>query len=477
MDIYIGMSKKIIEEIKRIHTLTYGSNKILEEDFIDKVLTKVGLKKEKGEKIDDPKKADLVSDDVTEFYKTLQSAADSGGLSQQSRGTGTYQKSVESMQIGLMILGYEFPKYGVDGIFGNETANAVSKFKQNHLSKKGELSEKMTQLGTLSLSNLNTDNDGTKNDYVNQGLIDDINKAADSVGIKATITTAKTGHDRLTKGGKSVSRHMNGTGVDVAILNGIGSGRATNANNGNREFRELGDKLKNALVSMGYKWNVESGNDKAVLWQTNTGGNHYNHLHISNRVGASELPPDASSVSGSDGGGGSESLTKASPEMLNKLIELLKIKGVKSEDLKKYIDKYKVDVQGITDESFYEKLLENLGAPVTNENLTFLYAWRQAEGKAGTFNPFNTTQGMPGATNYNKVGVKNYQSIEDGMIATVKTLKNGRYNCIVDGLKNNIGAMNIASCGSLKTWGTGDLVLKVLSGYARGGKPKPKDLA
>jgi hypothetical protein len=75
--------------------------------------------------------------------------------------------------------------------------------------------------------------------------------------------------------------------VDVAILNGIGAGGATNSTNGNSEFRRLGNKLKDALVSMGYTWNRESGNDKAVLWQTNTGGNHYNHLHISNRTGVS----------------------------------------------------------------------------------------------------------------------------------------------------------------------------------------------
>ena len=80
---------------------------------------------------------------------------------------------------------------------------------------------------------------------------------------------------------------MKNIAVDVAILNGIGSGGASNSTNGNAEFRRLGNKLKNALVSMGYTWNRESGNDKAVLWQTNTGGNHYNHLHISNRTGVS----------------------------------------------------------------------------------------------------------------------------------------------------------------------------------------------
>jgi hypothetical protein len=128
--------------------------------------------------------------------------------------------------------------------------------------------------------------DKTRNDLVSKALLDDIQKAADSVGIVATITTAKTGHNKNVKGSKSTSLHMINVAVDVATLNGIGSGGATNSTNGNAEFRRLGDKLKNALVSMGYTWNREVGHNKAVLWQTNTGGNHYNHLHISNRTGA-----------------------------------------------------------------------------------------------------------------------------------------------------------------------------------------------
>ena len=151
------------------------------------------------------------------------------------------------------------------------------------------------ELGNTGYSNVTHDNDGTQNDSVNKALLDDIQTAAKSVGIVATITTAKTGHNRTVKGSNNVSRHMNGTGVDVAILNGIGADGATNANNGNAEFRELGNKLKNALVSMGYNLNAEgSANPKAVLWQTNTGGNHFNHLHISNTTGVSSGEPTTS---------------------------------------------------------------------------------------------------------------------------------------------------------------------------------------
>jgi hypothetical protein len=112
-------------------------------------------------------------------------------------------------------------------------------------------------------------------DKINTALLQDVQNAAKSAGLKVNITTAVSGHDRGT-------RHETGNAVDVARINGVGSEGATNSTNGNAKFREFGNKLKDALVSMGYVWNTESGNPKAVLWQTNTGGNHFNHVHISN---------------------------------------------------------------------------------------------------------------------------------------------------------------------------------------------------
>jgi len=140
---------------------------------------------------------------------------------------------------------------------------------------------KFAAVGTVGKSNALQD---WKDGIINPNTVIDIATAAKAAGVVATITTAKTGHSEKTKGGKNTSRHMDGTGVDVAIIDGIGAGGATDASNGNAKFRELGYKLKDALVQMGYKWNSESGYDKAVLWQTNTGGNHYNHLHVSNRI-------------------------------------------------------------------------------------------------------------------------------------------------------------------------------------------------
>jgi hypothetical protein len=141
-------------------------------------------------------------------------------------------------------------------------------------------------------------------DKINTALLQDVQNAAKSAGLKVNITTAVSGHDKGT-------RHETGNAVDVARINGVGSGGATNGNNGNAKFREFGNKLKDALVSMGYVWNSESGNPKAVLWQTNTGGNHYNHVHVSNNTKDTSQPPTNTGTSGTTSSGDTSTTTTA----------------------------------------------------------------------------------------------------------------------------------------------------------------------
>jgi hypothetical protein len=176
----------------------------------------------------------------------------------------------------------------------NNEVNKIISVYSIILENKSMLKEFNTvRLSDTNYSNVKYDNDATRNDTVNRALLDDIQQAASNVGIVATITTAKSGHRQQTTSGNT-SRHMSGAGVDIALLNGINSGGANNSSNGSAEFRALGNKLKDSLVSLGYTWNSESGNPKSVLWQTNTGGNHYNHLHVSNNSGESSEPTDSS---------------------------------------------------------------------------------------------------------------------------------------------------------------------------------------
>lgn len=108
-------------------------------------------------------------------------------------------------------------------------------------------------------------------------LLEDLNNAAKSAGVIPVITTIIEGvHGDL-------SRHYAGLAVDIAAFSGIGGSGA------GASFKNAGKKLSVALQQMGYKLNVENGNDKAVLWQTK---GHFGHLHVSNKSNiASDFDP------------------------------------------------------------------------------------------------------------------------------------------------------------------------------------------
>jgi hypothetical protein len=138
-----------------------------------------------------------------------------------------------------------------------------------------------------------------------------------------------------------------------------------------------------------------------------------------------------------------------------------------------------------TDDEFYKSILKGVGAPITDENMKFMYAWRQAEGGKAKNNPFNTTQSKPNSTFYNclkkgisgcKSGVRNYMSSRDGIDATIKTLQNGRYRNILDALKKGTSAEQTAMALKASPWGTGQLALKVVQGYNSGSSPKPPQI-
>lgn len=151
--------------------------------------------------------------------------------------------------------------------------------------------------------------------------------------------------------------------------------------------------------------------------------------------------------------------------------------GGDSSDLTDLLDFDNLPNKTTSDDDFYKSVLKCLGAEPTKSNMLFLYAWRQAEGGSAKNNPFNTTQKMEGSTNYNNVGVKNYQTSEDGIKATCKTLINGRdkygYDKIIDGLKNDVGLSKLSDAVVSSKWGTKDLLRKVSQGYIAGSSPKP----
>jgi len=107
-----------------------------------------------------------------------------------------------------------------------------------------------------------------------------------------------------------------------------------------------------------------------------------------------------------------------------------------------------------------QALLVAMRLPVTADNVAAITAWEMAEGghwyNTAYYNPLNTTMDMPGATVFNSVGVKAYTSWKQGLEATVKTLKNGYYDGIIEALRNGHDAEAVARAVGASPWGTGD---------------------
>lgn len=164
------------------------------------------------------------------------------------------------------------------------------------------------------------------------------------------------------------------------------------------------------------------------------------------------------------------------PTILNSIIPE-KVESIKEESKvpqsREIFESKKIKIEPTSDLEFYKSVLAGIGAPVTDNNLAYLYAWRQSEGGKAAFNPFNTTQKAEGATNYNKVGVKNYTSAEQGIAATIKTINNGRYESIISALRQDKPPMETAEALVASPWGTSSLIKKVISGYEAGYSPKP----
>ena len=118
------------------------------------------------------------------------------------------------------------------------------------------------------------------------------------------------------------------------------------------------------------------------------------------------------------------------------------------------------------DFNFYKKILNDLNVPITTQNLLFFAAWRVGEfGTSGkgttgvgcTNNPFATTYNLKkdsGMTVFNSAGVKNYTKPEYGIEAIVKTLRLGYYTEIVQGLKDDVGALELSYRLEKSPWGT-----------------------
>lgn len=282
----------------------------MEDDLLDKLL--VGDPKSgQTNKIDDPTKADLVNDDVKDFYTTLETAAVSG-LKEQTLGSMEYQKEVESLQIGLILLGYDLPQHGVDGLFGPETAAAVTKFKTDNEILNEDSNSLRSTLTSLGYSEKGKElNSG--GDITNElsDIVSNILKEFKKVS-PATIITVTSGNDQYHQGLGYNSKHTQGKALDLTL---------TPYNPESSEaFTKILDSYKSKDSNFNYINEYEHPSGAA------TGG----HFHLQYSEGTtSQLNPSNSG----------KQMVEATPEMINRLIDKLKLRGVSKQDLDGLIDR------------------------------------------------------------------------------------------------------------------------------------------
>jgi hypothetical protein len=101
----------------------------------------------------------------------------------------------------------------------------------------------------------------------------------------------------------------------------------------------------------------------------------------------------------------------------------------------------------------------------TPENMLAVLTWIRSEngGNApvgATWNPLNTTLSLPPQSNYNSIGVKNYETFEQGILANSRTLALGYYPEIRraleagDDARRTIAAIHASPWGSKPNAGT-----------------------
>jgi hypothetical protein len=85
---------------------------------------------------------------------------------------------------------------------------------------------------------------------------------------------------------------------------------------------------------------------------------------------------------------------------------------------------------------FLIDVLRGIGISNPNANqIAFMKSWKQAEDSQAAWNPLNTTLLRPGSLPYNSAPVQNYVSRDQGLEATVSTLRNTYSTTIIPAIK------------------------------------------
>lgn len=124
----------------------------------------------------------------------------------------------------------------------------------------------------------------------------------------------------------------------------------------------------------------------------------------------------------------------------------------------------------MTVDEWAQALLEAGGWPVTVEKRIGIVAWALAEGdiavprcSGARWNPLDTTEPAPGASNFNPQGVRDYPDEATGISATVATLHDGYYDSTILPVLADEGAsaQSLAAAVGASPWGTGNFARAV----------------
>ena len=122
----------------------------------------------------------------------------------------------------------------------------------------------------------------------------------------------------------------------------------------------------------------------------------------------------------------------------------------------------------ITRDEFAKEELIGAGLPPSTNNVQSLVVWMTSEDTMAEWNPQATTQPMPGATDFNSVGVKNYPDQAIGLQAFSTTLRNGDYGAIINCLERSAVPAETCSAITNSPWGSKpspELVAEVLTNW------------
>jgi uncharacterized protein YcbK (DUF882 family) len=340
------MKKRTLkEELERIHTITYGKQYIIENDILNAMVQSEPTDTIKPV-VDDPEKADYVSSNVEKFFNDLESI--DGMVTQQKSGSMEHQKDVELSQIALVLLGYELPRHGIDGLFGPETAEAVRKYKKDN--------NVVTEASSLYAGGGNVKIAKHVNADLNVTLQSKINAISSEYGKPFQITSGfrDPAHNEKV-GGASKSQHLLHNAVDIVLSN------ATKDDT----LRFAAIASKNGIGGIGiYRpgvlhidvrtsraaWGPDHSSGSIPGWAAQTLNDH-----MSNKIDMGYVPSPVTNGD-SDDEGSMEIITTG---MVDSMIDKLKLRGVTEEELKKLIDEVNTggsaeftDLDLMTDEGY-----------------------------------------------------------------------------------------------------------------------------